>query len=369
MHDPRLDRLAEVLVHYSIAVRRGQVVSLTGPPLAEPLLTALYREVLRAGGHPFILMAPEACEELLFQHGNASQQTFVHPLERCEVETADAIIHVVAPLNSRGKNGIDASKQAARIHARRPLMDRFLERSTKGAMQWVATLLPTHAAAQDAGMSLADFADLVFGVGLLDRPDPVAAWRAQSERQARCIALLAGHAELRIRTPHGTDLRLGVSGRTWINGDGRSNFPDGEIFTAPIEDATEGTATIDMPAVHGGCEVVGARLVFRAGKVVDATASQGEAHLIRALDQDAGARVLGEVALGCNYALTRPTRSALLDEKIGGTFHVALGASYPICGGVNRSALHWDLVGDLRRGGRVEIDGKLVSENGRFVEM
>ncbi|HMC65574.1 MAG TPA: aminopeptidase, partial [Gemmataceae bacterium] len=158
-----------------------------------------------------------------------------------------------------------------------------------------------------------------------------------------------------------------VTGRTWINCDGHENFPDGEVFTGPIEDATEGAVCFDFPAVHGGREVRGVRLVFRAGRVVEAAATQGEDFLISMLDQDPGARVLGEAAIGCNYAITKHTRNTLFDEKIGGTFHVALGAAYPESGGTNQSALHWDMVCDLRRGGRVEVDGNVISENGRFL--
>jgi aminopeptidase len=367
MRDPRLDKLAEVLVRYSTGVRRGELVSLHGPMLAEPLIVALYRQVLRAGGHPVIYMAPEICAQIMLQEGSGEQLGFVNPLDLREVEAVDVAIHVMAPENTRALTNTNPSKQAVRSKARRPAMEIFLRRAAEQSLRWVATQLPCQASAQEAEMSLADYEDFVFGAGMLDRPDPAAAWQTMSERQARAVSFLNGVRELGFRTSSGTDVRVGTEGRTWINCDGHENFPDGEVFTGPIEDATEGVVCFDFPAVHGGREVQGVRLTFRAGRVVDASAAKGEEFLLHMLDQDQGARVLGEVAIGCNYAITRHTRNTLFDEKIGGTFHLALGAAYPESGGKNQSALHWDMVCDLRRGGRIEADGRLISENGRFL--
>jgi aminopeptidase len=368
MRDPRLDKLAEVLVRYSTGVRGGELVSLHGPLPAEPLIVALYRQVLRAGGHPVISMAPEICAQIMLQEGSGEQLNFVNPLDLREVEAVDVAIHVMAPENTRALTNINPSKQAARSKARRPAMEIFLRRAAEQSLRWVATQLPCQASAQEAEMSLADYEEFVFGAGMLDRTDPAAAWQTLSERQGRVVRFLNGVHELHFRTPNGTDVRLGTEGRTWINCDGHENFPDGEVFTGPIEDATEGVVCFDFPAIHGGREVQGVRLTFRAGRVVDAAAAKGEEFLLRMLDQDSGGRVLGEAALGCNYAITRHTRNTLFDEKIGGTFHLALGAAYPESGGKNQSALHWDMVCDLRHGGRIEADGRLISENGRFLD-
>jgi len=198
--------------------------------------------------------------------------------------------------------------------------------------------------------------------------DPAAAWREISVRQQRVVDYLNGKKEIRFTTPQGTDLTLGVEGRTWINCDGHENFPDGEVFTGPIETATEGVVCYSFPAVHGGREAENIRLTFRGGKVVDATATKGEEFLIAMLDQDDGARTLGEIAIGTNYSISKYTKNTLFDEKIGGTFHAAVGAAYPESGGTNESGLHWDMVCDLRNGGKIHVDGKLISENGRFLE-
>ena len=368
MQDPRIDTLARVLVHYSVAVRAGNLVSIVGPPLTEPLALALYREVLHAGGHPVVVMTPEQCTEELYRHASGEQLAFVNPLDLHEVTLVDCTIHLSATLNGRALTGVPPDRQALRSQARKTIMDLFLRRAAEGSMRWVYTQYPCQAAAQDAEMSLTEYEDFVFGAGMLQEPDPAAAWQSLSQRQARVADRLCRVREVHFTTSRGTDLRVGVAGRRWINCDGHENFPDGEVFTGPIEDATNGTVYFDFPAVHGGREVLGARLLFRDGRVVDASATKGEDFLIAMLDQDAGSRTLGEVAIGCNHSITRFTRNTLFDEKIGGTFHVALGASYPESGGKNESGLHWDMVCDLRQGGRIEADGQVISENGRFLD-
>jgi aminopeptidase len=366
MVDPRIEQLGKVLVHYSTVVQPGNLVTIISPIPARPLVVSLYRAVLLAGGHPVILMAPEECAEILFQVGSEEQLAFANPIEMRGVETADVSIHILAPENTRALTGIDPSRQALQSKARQPRMKLFLKRAAEKSLRWVATQFPCQASAQEADMSLAAYEDFVFEAGLLHQSDPLNVWRSLSERQQRLVDYLQGVRELRFLAPQGTDLRIGIEGRKWINCDGHENFPDGEVFTGPVEDATEGIVCFDLPSVHGGREVDGVRLVFRSGRVIDASASKGEEFLHRMLDQDSGARILGEAALGCNYAITRHTRNTLFDEKIGGTFHLALGASYPESGGKNQSGLHWDMVCDLRQGGRVLADGQVIGENGRF---
>lgn len=365
--DP-LGRLAEVLVRYSSQVRRGEVVSLVGPSSAEALLSALYREILAAGGHPIVRMTPESCDELLYQHGSPEQLAYLNPLELRELEISDVIVYVLASLSSPELAQVDPARQAMHHRPRLPLLRLFRRRTESGGLRWAAVQFPGRAAARDAEMSLEEYRAFFWRAALLDRPDPVAAWRSLGERQARVAGYLQGVSELHITTPQGTDLRVGVAGRRWINCAGQENFPDGEVFTAPADGATDGVACFEWPMLYAGREVRGVRLEFRAGRVVEASARCGDEVLHGLLDLDAGSRIPGEVALGCNYAIDRPTRNTLLDEKIGGAFHVALGAAYPQSGGQNQSGLHWDLVADLRHGGRVEADGRLISEDGRFLD-
>ena len=365
---PPYDKLAHLLVRYSTMVRAGELVSLVASPLAEPLVVALYREVLLAGGHPVVLMTPGACLEALFQLGNDQQLALVSPVETCATDDADVTVFVLTDEEVRRTSGLALNRQALHQEARRPLTESFLRRTAEKSLRWIATLFPCEAAALHAGMTLSQYETILFRAGMLHEDDPASAWRALSQRQARLVDFLQQVRELRLTASAGTDLRLAVAGRTWINGDGRENFPDGEVFTCPIEDATEGIIYFDLPSVHAGLEVQGVRLAFKAGRVIEASADRGEEYLIRLLDQDPGARVLGEIGLGCNYAVTQYTQNTLLDEKTGGTFHLALGTAHPASGGAQprRPALGPDLRPARRRtdrgGWRGDQRGRSVLE-------
>jgi aminopeptidase len=245
-------------------------------------------------------------------------------------------------------------------------MKKVMKRSAEGSFRWCYTLYPTGAYASEAEMSLADYEDFYFGACLAADPEPLSAWKRASEECNRLADWIEGHQEVRVTAP-GTDIRLGIAGRKFIPCDGEHNMPDGEFFTGPVEDSVEGEVSFHLPAVIGGREVSGVRLRFEAGRVVDASAERGEEFLIKLLDTDDGARRLGELGIGTNYAIDRGTREVLLDEKIGGTVHMAVGASYPESGGTNESAVHTDLVCDLRLGGKLEVDGEVMQEDGRFV--
>ena len=362
-----LTKLADVLVNYSADVNAGDLVRLVGSPLSEPLLLELYRASLQAGAHPYVLMQPDACSDLLFEYGSDEQISYQSPLVQHEIETIDVTISLWGSSNTKALSRVGPDKLAKKSQARKRYMETFLGRSASGELRWTGSQYPCQASAQDAEMSLRQYEDFVFKAGLLHLDDPVAAWQELSVRQQRLVDYLNGKSEIRFITPQGTDLTLGVQDRLWLNSDGKKNFPDGEVFTGPIESATEGTVRYSFPAVHGGRESEGIELTFEQGRVVDAKATKGEQFLIDMLDQDEGARVLGEIALGTNYSITEYTKNTLFDEKIGGTFHAAVGASYPETGGLNESGLHWDMVCDLRQGGQIFVDGELISENGRFL--
>lgn len=371
MADPRLAKLADILVNYSVAVKPGDLVLINGSGSSETAIVACYRAALLAGGQPWVRMLPEDCEEILLRHGNANQLNQAHPYDRHLVEQTQARITLWSERNTRSLTTVDPARQAARSQARAPLMKIFFERTAKpegdpNRLRWSAAPVPTHAMAQDAEMSLTEYEDFVFGAGKLDQPNPVESWKQLGLAQQRLIDRLSKGRELHITAPNGTDIRFGIQGRTWINCDGHKNFPDGEVFTGPIEDATEGRVCFSFPAIEGGREVDGVRLTFRGGRVVEATADKNEAFLHRMLDQDAGARIAGELALGTNFDIRQFTRNTLFDEKIGGTFHMALGAAYPESGGKNQSGLHWDMVCDLRTGGEVRLDGEVIQRGGIF---
>ncbi|HZN66343.1 MAG TPA: aminopeptidase [Tepidisphaeraceae bacterium] len=366
MRDPRLERLADVLVNYSVGVKKDQLVRISAPPVAHPLVAEVYRKVVLAGGHPMVRMSPEELQEIFLKTGGDDQLRFVNPVQVFEYERIDCSIGVWGEENTKALSNVDPRRIGLSQAARKPLLDIFMKRAAEGKLKWVGTQFPSQAAAQDAEMSLAEYEDFVFSAGMLDRPDPTAAWKKVSERQQRLADFLNGKRDYRVVVANGTDVRMSVAGMRWINCDGHENFPDGEVFTGPVPDSVNGRIHFSFPAVHHGREVQGVRLTFRDGKVVDASADKGQEFLFSMLDTDAGSRFLGECAIGTNYDITRYTRNTLFDEKIGGTVHFALGAGYPETGNTNQSGLHWDMVVDLRNGGYVEVDGVKVNVDGRF---
>jgi aminopeptidase len=366
MHDVRIDRLAQVLVNYSLAAEPNQLFRIVAPTAAAPLVRAVYREAMRAGTNPLMRLTLDGLDEIFYKNANDDQLTYVPQLARDEIETVDLHLSILADENTRALSGVDAKLVAKRRAAMSPISKRMMERSADGSFRWCLTLFPTAAQAQEADMSLSDYADFVFAAGKLDHEDPVAAWQAQRAEQERIIDRLKIANQIRIVGP-GTDLTYAVSGRTWVNCAGDRNFPDGEVFTGPEEQKTNGFITYSFPAIYMGREVSGIRLEFVDGKVVKATADKGEDLLHSLLDMDDGARRLGEVAFGTNYGIQRFSRNILFDEKIGGTVHLALGAAYPETGCTNQSALHWDMICDLRSGGEVFADGALIHKDGKFV--
>jgi aminopeptidase len=364
--DPRLERLAEVLVGYSTRVEPGQLVLLETTPLAAPLLRSLYRRVLEAEAHPQVRLGLDGAAEALLADGSDEQIEWVNPVRREDFERADARIAVEASWNTRELTGIDPARQARYSLARESIRERYLERSRKGELRSVVSAYPTTASAQDAEMSLQQYEDFVYRAGMLDRDDPVSAWRALGERLERLSERLGERRQIRV-VAEGTDLTLGVGGRTWIPCDGKENFPDGEVFTGPVETSVEGRIAFTYPATFAGRLVRGIELRFEGGEVVEAHADDGEAFLREMLAMDEGARRVGEFAFGMNDEVREFTGHTLYDEKIGGTVHLALGMSYPESGGENQSALHWDLVCDLRSGSEVYADGEVVYRDGAFL--
>ena len=215
-------------------------------------------------------------------------------------------------------------------------------------------------------MSLAEYEDFVYSACMPDLDDPVGHWRGFSARQQKIVDWLKGKEQVRVLGP-GTDLRLSIAGRTFINSDGKHNMPSGEVFTGPVEDSAEGYVYFSYPAILRGREVTGVRLSFEQGRVVKASAEKDEEYLLQMLDTDEGSRYLGEFAIGTNEGIDRFTGQILFDEKIGGSFHLALGAGYPETGSKNQSAIHWDMICDLRDGGEIWVDGELMYQNGKFV--
>lgn len=355
LRDPRIETLADILVNYSTRVQKGDHVLIRSTPLARPLIEAVYRLVVRNGGYPVVQLSFESLSEIFYAEASDEQLDYLNPISRFAVENAQVIISIDAPENARTLTGVDPAKVRRVSLANRPLQEHIM----KGGVRWVVCNFPTPSLAQEADMSLAAYADFLFGATNID-------WQAASDMMHLVKERFDRAKEVRIVGPQ-TDLRFSIEGRPGIVCDGRNNMPDGEVFYAPIEDSVEGTIYYELPAIYMGREVNGIRLTFKNGRVVDASAARGEALLHQLLDTDEGARRLGEFGIGCNYGINRYSKDILFDEKIGGTVHLALGASYPESGGVNQSAIHWDMVKDLREGGELYLDGELVQKDGRFL--
>ena len=366
MRDARIDALARILVEHSTGVGRGDSCVIEAPAVAEPLVRAVYERVLGAGGHPIVAMEPDGLQATFFERASDGQIEWIAPTSRWIAESSDVRIRLLASQNTRELSGVDPARQTKRQKAMAPLMAAMMKRAASGEHRWALTIFPTNAYASGASMSLPSYEDFYFRACLADAPDPVAAWKRASEETHRLAEWIEGREEVRITGP-GTDLRLSVAGRHFIAADGRHNMPDGEFFTGPVEDSAEGEVSFHLPATYAGREVAGVRFRFEGGRVVDASAERGEEFLVGMLDTDEGARRLGELGIGTNYGITAGTGEILLDEKIGGTVHLAVGKSYPDTGGVNDSAIHWDMICDLRQGGRITVDGETLQRDGRFV--
>jgi aminopeptidase len=352
-------------VDYSVNIQPGEFVQIRGAPQGAPLILAVYQRVLERGGHPWLLLGLDEATEILLKHASEEQLDFVPDVARQLVEDLAANISIWTETNTKALTNVDPAKQSRVQAARRPLSERFLERAANKELKWTATVYPTQAFAQDAEMSLREFEDFVYDAALVNEPDPIAAWQVVSREQQRLIDWLADKREVRLLGTD-TDLTLSIEGRSWVNCDGHENFPDGEVFTGPVEDSANGHVRFTYPACLGGREVEDVRLWFENGKVVQATAAKNEEFLLVMLDTDEGARYLGEFAFGTNQGVQRFTKNILFDEKIGGTVHMAVGTGYPETGSKNRSAIHWDMICDLRQGGEVWVDGLLFAKDGEF---
>ncbi len=350
---------ADLLAGYCLEVTEGQRVVIRSSVLATPLLLELQRAILARGAWPTFDVELAGQSRGFYEHARDAQLDDFDDLAMAQAKGLDAVLGIQAPYDVRELAHVDPAKIARVARARRPVRERTLRK------RWCSTLWPTPAGAELAGMGLSDFAAFVRRATFLDQADPVAAWRGLGAFHERLIERLKGARELRIEA-EGTDLTLKVKGRTWVNSDGRRNMPSGEVFTGPHEDSAEGHVRFTIRSAPAGLDVDGVELEFRGGEVVSATARSGEQHLRHALATDDGARRLGEVGIGTNFGIQRPVGAILFDEKIGGTVHLALGRSYPETGGRNESALHWDMICDLRRGGRLSLDGAALVEGGRF---
>lgn len=365
MYDQRYDRYAELIAERSLAVHAGMQILLMATTEAKPLVLALQKAILRRGAYAYPYLSFPESEEIIYHHASDEQLAATGILESFAAGHMDAILLVHSDGNPAANASVPMMKQMLKMKSMAEPMQTVFSRVAEGSMKWASCVYPSRGLAQLAGMGEAAFEEIIFDAVKLGENSPVKTWEAIEHQQQRLIDHLTGKEILRI-IGEDTDLTLSVAGRRWINAAGRSNLPDGEIYTGPVEDSAEGHIYFRHPIMYKGNIASGVRMTFEKGKCVEASAHTGEEYLKAMIALDAGSSRLGEFAIGTNYALTRPAGHILIDEKIGGTVHLALGNGYPLTGSRNVSALHWDFICDLRTEGRLEADGEVIMENGHI---
>jgi aminopeptidase len=365
MSDPRVTKLAKVLIGYSLDIKPGQKLHISTNPLASELTLAVYEQAIKAGAHVFVEQPMEELNEIFYKFASDEQLDFVHPVRKFIIETYDADLVIDASSNRRMLSGVDPKHIARSQKARADLMKTFMERSARHELAWCLTVYPNNANAQDADMSLRDYTEFVFAACMLNEDNPIAFWQEEGRRQVKLVEWLKGRDRVALKGSN-IDMTLSIKDRTFEPCDGKYNFPDGEIFTGPVEDSASGWVRFRYPAIFMGQEITDIELWFEKGKVVREKASKNQELLTSTLNTDEGARYLGEWGIGTNYGITKFTKDMLFDEKIGGTIHFALGASYPETGGKNESAIHWDMLCDMADS-EVTVDDELFYKDGKTV--
>lgn len=367
MKDERLKKLAKVLVNYSARVKKGDFVYVSCDEVAMPWMKAVVEEAVKAGAHIETEITSDELTEILLKNSTDEQLNEEKFVRRTALEKADVWLSAWGSRNTKNNSNIDANRLQQYSKGAVSWRKVYSERMGNGTLRWCGTQFPTYAEAQEASMSLSEYEDFVYGAGLLFSDDPIEEWKKVSAKQDRWIKYLDTKKKIHIISEE-TDIKVNVEGRKWINCDGRVNFPDGEIYTSPVDDGINGHISFTFPNMYLGKEIEGITLEVEKGKVVKANAKKGEDLLKALLQTDEGASRFGEVAIGTNYGIKQFTKNILFDEKIGGTIHMAIGDSMPEAGGINKSAIHWDMICDMRNGGKIYADGELFYENGQFIE-
>lgn len=372
MRDLRVDKWADVLVNYSLKARPKEYAIIAGEIEALPLIEACYEKLIQAGAIVETFITPRLWTEILFRYGKDEQIVTTSPALKYAAEHCDLYLGIGAETNSKLLANFDPKKQSLASTARKPILDAILNRAAEGKMRWTYTHFPTAAAAQDAEMGTREYEEFIFSLAHLNEADPVKAWNEVEVNHNKIIDYLKDKKELHFVNGAGTDLKVNVDGMKWVNCCGKINFPDGEVYTGPNLNSpcggVNGVARYSMPTVYRNVEVHDIELIFKNGAVEKANASKGESFLREMIRSDAGAKFVGEIAIGTNYHMNKITKNILFDEKFGGTFHLALGKGYPQTGNTNESALHWDIIFDLRTEGSIFADGELFFQNGKFLD-
>ncbi|MCR4369423.1 MAG: aminopeptidase [archaeon] len=351
--DERIAKSTKILVNHSARVKKGEIVQVIGSPIAEPLALELYRQILKKGAHPILRLSPERAGYYFYKYAQKHQLENFPIHDEFLSKRTDAFIYIGGDENTRHLSSIEPEKMSARMKVMKPIRDIRLEK------KWVIFEYPTNALAQEGDMSLEEFEDFVYGAVIQD-------WGKQKKFQQKVIKRIGKARQIRVKG-NDTDISMSVEGRKWLLSYGINNMPSGEVFTSPKEESVNGFIHYEFPAIYAGKEVTNISLEFEDGKVKSASADKNEALLKKLIAMDAGSNMLGEIGIGTNFGIKKFVKNILFDEKIGGTCHLALGDSFKQANGTNKSALHWDMIKDLRKGGTITADNKVIEKNGKFV--
>jgi aminopeptidase len=369
--DPLVRNFAKILVERCTRVKPGDRILIEATTAAEALVRELYVQILEKGGipHPLVAfpgMMPFCQEDLYLTYANNTQLEVVPSFLKLAYDQFEGRIRIHSATNTRSTTSIDPERIQLRSKGLGPISAAQFRRGAEGAFNWVTTLYPTEAYAQDAEMSFEQYSDFVFRANHANEDDPIAYWDTVEKSQRKAVEKMQGKNQVTLQGPN-VDLTLSVKGRKFMNSCGTHNMPDGEIFTGPVEDSVNGWVRFTYPAITNGVSVEGIELTFSNGRVESAKADKNQDFLLKMLETDAGARYLGEFAIGTNFEINAFTGQILFDEKIGGSFHMALGAGYPETGSKNTSAIHWDMICDMRTDSEIQVDGEPFYKNGQFV--
>jgi aminopeptidase len=366
MADARVEKLAQILVDHSAEVKPGDRVAIEATTAADPLVRALCATILERGGDPHLLLELPDQKEILFAHAKDEQLDAIPTFRKLAYDQFESRINIHSETNPRALSSVDPARQRRRQKASASIMEAQMRRGADRSFKWVTTLYPTEGYAIEAEMSLSNFEDFVYHACHADQADPVAYWNKVETSQNKIIERIEGHDQVVLRGPN-VDLSLSIKGRTFLNAAGKNNMPDGEVFSGPVEDSLNGFVRYSYPAIYSGVLVEGVELTFSEGKVTKALAEKNQPFLLEMLESDAGARYVGEFAIGTNYEIDRFSHNILFDEKLGGSFHMALGAGYPETGSKNKSVIHWDMICGMQKDAEILLDGEVVYKNGKFV--
>lgn len=367
MFNPLIRKYADVLVNYSTKVVKNDLVIIYARGYdSQPLVKEIYKLCLENGANPIVRTSMDELAETFIKLANDEQLSYIDEMSKLEVELANVMIFIGAPTNIKNMANADSQKLAKRSSATRPILAKRLERSSCGDLRWVIADYPTNALAQEANMSLEEYSEFLINSCYLDLENPVKKWEEIDKEQKRLAQILNQTTKIRF-VGDKTDITFSTAGRTWVPCSGNMNFPDGEIFTSPVEDSANGKIYFDFPQNYNGSTSREVYLTLVNGKVVEASAEIGNDFLQDMLNMDEGSRFVGEIAIGTNDRIQDVTGNILFDEKIGGSIHMALGSSYPEAGGKNQSGLHWDMIKNMKNNSKIYADDNLIYENGKFI--